>query len=83
MLIGFRNRIVVLVNWTWNYFSYDRGLRLINLRTGQRSGLGSLDVIAAHLVRALVKAVRSQGSGGDATMLTREHHAKPEATCRD
>ncbi len=28
-LVGFRNRIVVLVNWVWNYFSYDRGIRLI------------------------------------------------------
>ena len=29
MLIGFRNRLVVLVNWAWNYFTYDRGLRAI------------------------------------------------------
>lgn len=29
MLIGFRNRIVVLLDWIWNYFSYDRGIRLI------------------------------------------------------
>jgi NADH dehydrogenase len=29
MLIGFRNRLVVFVDWVWNYFSYDRGIRLI------------------------------------------------------
>jgi NADH dehydrogenase len=29
MLIGFRNRLVVLVNWAWNYCTYDRGLRAI------------------------------------------------------
>lgn len=29
MLIGFRNRMVVLVNWAWNYVTYDRGLRAI------------------------------------------------------
>jgi NADH:ubiquinone reductase (H+-translocating) len=29
MLIGFRNRAVVLVNWAWNYLTYDRGLRAI------------------------------------------------------
>jgi NADH dehydrogenase len=29
MLIGFRNRLVVLVNWAWNYVTYDRGLRAI------------------------------------------------------
>lgn len=28
-LVGFRNRLVVFVNWAWNYFTYDRGLRVI------------------------------------------------------
>ena len=28
-LIGFRNRANVLVNWAWNYLTYDRGSRLI------------------------------------------------------
>ena len=28
-LVGFRNKIVVFVNWVWSYFSYDRGTRLI------------------------------------------------------
>ncbi len=28
-LVGFRNRLNVLVNWGWNYFTYDRGNRLI------------------------------------------------------
>jgi NADH dehydrogenase len=28
-LIGFRNRANVLVNWTWNYLTYDRGSRII------------------------------------------------------
>lgn len=32
MLIGFRNRVVVLFDWAWNYFSYDRALRLITSR---------------------------------------------------
>jgi NADH dehydrogenase len=29
MLVGFRNKIVVTINWVWNYLSYDRGTRLI------------------------------------------------------
>jgi NADH dehydrogenase len=29
LLVGFRNRIVVLFNWIWNYFSYDKAIRLI------------------------------------------------------
>ena len=28
-LIGFRNRVVVLVNWAWNYVKWDRGNRVI------------------------------------------------------
>jgi NADH dehydrogenase len=28
-LVGFRNRLVVLANWAYNYFTYDRGVRLI------------------------------------------------------
>jgi NADH:ubiquinone reductase (H+-translocating) len=28
-LIGFRNRIVVMVQWAWAYFSYQRSIRLI------------------------------------------------------
>ena len=28
-LIGFRNRLAVLLNWTWSYVSYKRGARLI------------------------------------------------------
>ncbi|MGB9634339.1 MAG: NAD(P)/FAD-dependent oxidoreductase, partial [Chloroflexaceae bacterium] len=28
-LVGFRNRIVVFLNWAYSYFTYDRGLRLI------------------------------------------------------
>jgi len=32
-LIGFRNRVVVMVQWMWAYFSYQRAIRLI---TGDR-----------------------------------------------
>jgi len=28
-LIGFRNRLVVLLNWWWAYWSYQRGARII------------------------------------------------------
>lgn len=28
-LLGFRNRVQVFVNWVWNYFTYDRSVRLI------------------------------------------------------
>jgi NADH dehydrogenase len=32
-LIGFRNRLIVLTNWVYNYFTYDHGVRLI---TGEK-----------------------------------------------
>ncbi len=28
-LIGVRNKLVVFINWVWNYFTYDQSLRLI------------------------------------------------------
>ena len=28
-LIGFRNRVVVMINWAWAYLTYERGARLI------------------------------------------------------
>src|SRR5579884_741242 len=33
-LIGFRNRVLVLIQWAWSYFTYDRGARLITGATG-------------------------------------------------
>jgi NADH:ubiquinone reductase (H+-translocating) len=28
-LIGFRSRLIVLINWAWSYFTYERGARII------------------------------------------------------
>jgi NADH dehydrogenase len=28
-LIGFRNRLIVLINWAWDYFLYERAVRLV------------------------------------------------------
>ena len=33
-LIGFRNRVNVLVNWAWNYLTYDHGSRLLESDDG-------------------------------------------------
>jgi NADH dehydrogenase len=35
-LIGFRNRLVVALNWAWNYLTFQRGTRLITGVTGSR-----------------------------------------------
>jgi len=29
LLVGYRNKIVVFINWVWNYLNYDRNIRLI------------------------------------------------------
>jgi NADH dehydrogenase len=34
-LIGFRNRLVVMVQWAWSYFSYQRAIRLITGPPGE------------------------------------------------
>ena len=35
LLIGFRNRFVVLFTWAWSYFAYKRGARLITERNSE------------------------------------------------
>jgi NADH dehydrogenase len=35
-LIGFRNRLAVMMNWIWNYFTFERGTRLITGLSGLR-----------------------------------------------
>lgn len=39
-LIGFRNRLLVIFNWAWSYFTYQRGARLI---TGRRLNVQPAD----------------------------------------
>jgi NADH dehydrogenase len=34
-LVGFRNKVVAMINWVWNYFTYDRGIRLIIRPSGK------------------------------------------------
>ena len=40
-LIGFRNRLIVLVQWVWAYFSYQRAIRLITGPPGGDAGTRS------------------------------------------
>jgi NADH dehydrogenase len=40
-LIGFRNRLVVLINWSWNYLTWDRPTRVI-LDDGSHTATGQL-----------------------------------------
>jgi len=36
-LIGFRNRLLVAMNWGWNYVTFQRGTRLITGVSGSRT----------------------------------------------
>lgn len=43
-LVGKRNRLSVLLNWAWNYLTWDRGPRLIlraDSRSGSQPGIGA------------------------------------------
>lgn len=33
-LIGFRNRLTVMLDWIWNYLTFERGTRIILARPG-------------------------------------------------
>ncbi len=41
MLLGFRNRANVLVNWAWNYITYDRASRIITEPPGGTSRMSA------------------------------------------
>lgn len=43
-LIGFRNRVMVLLEWAWAYFTYQRGARLITWPWRPASGRGPLGI---------------------------------------
>ncbi len=38
-LIGFHNRVLVLMQWVWAYFTYQRGARLITTASGQPAAI--------------------------------------------
>ena len=58
-LIGFRNRVLVMVQWAWSYFTYERGARLItgstNLPGWSEVHSGSGDAIEQEIPTAMHK----------------------------
>lgn len=51
-LIGFRNRLIVIFNWAWSYFTYQRGARLI---TGRRLSLQPRRAVAPDVPAAAAR----------------------------
>lgn len=44
-LIGFRNRVLVLIEWAFAYFTFQRGARLITGEVGPRTPTGPLEAL--------------------------------------
>jgi NADH dehydrogenase len=51
-LVGHRNRVIVLINWAWSYFTFKRGARLITMHSWKESVLDTAPIAAvlAHSV---------------------------------
>src|SRR5690606_28772313 len=69
-LVGFRNRVLVLVNWAWNYLSFRRAVRLILPSAGEAEELDLERPEQPELERALrepgeVRPPRPRRAGGD------------------
>ncbi len=47
LLVGFRNRVVVFINWSWNYFKQNNGLRLIVRPYSKKKKLTKKETTAA------------------------------------
>ena len=46
-LVGFRSKAVVFANWIWNYFTFDRGIRLILRPSSKNKNLISEEITEA------------------------------------
>lgn len=50
-LIGFRSKAVVFANWSWNYITYDRGIRLILRPSSKKNDAVSKEMIEEMMER--------------------------------
>lgn len=57
-LIGFRNRLIVLINWAYNYFTYDRGSRALVEYTPLLAPETKSTTPAGETVNALERAAK-------------------------
>lgn len=47
-LVGFRSKVIAITNWVWNYFTYDRGIRLI-----LRPSTNQVDMISKNMEKEI------------------------------
>jgi hypothetical protein len=74
-LIGFRNRLVVAMNWCWNYVTFQRGTRLITGISGSRIEDTLPAVMTAPLTTADVSTAVS-GRGVYIRSTAKLHHQR-------
>lgn len=70
-LIGFRNRVAVLLNWAWSYVSYKRGARLI-------TSTGWVPHLDQEQEKQALLATRRRPDGSDANALATAQPASKE-----
>ncbi|MFO1269216.1 MAG: NAD(P)/FAD-dependent oxidoreductase, partial [Rubrivivax sp.] len=54
-LIGFRNRLIVLVNWAWAYWTYQRHARIVHGGEAVPGGAGGAAVNAGGAAASAVR----------------------------
>ncbi len=64
-LIGFRNRLLVMVNWAWNFATFQRGARLITGVVGARASEVKPEVISRAPQVRDANATGADGGGPD------------------
>jgi NADH dehydrogenase len=60
-LIGFKNRLLVLLQWAWAYFAYDRGARVITQPWAAPKGGTRLQVPATAVRSAAAQSAPTRG----------------------
>ena len=85
-LIGFRNRLIVAMNWMWNYLTFQRGTRLITGLSGarcrmrgrrRRTGCRGAAAPAAFRARRLTPPIASSYRGSsDPAFSSRAYFSK-------
>jgi NADH dehydrogenase len=53
-LIGYRNRLIVMMNWAWNFVTFQRGARLITGMVGAQMKDLKQEVACGHSKREVV-----------------------------
>ncbi|MEO6776941.1 MAG: NAD(P)/FAD-dependent oxidoreductase [Kofleriaceae bacterium] len=56
-LVGFRNRVLVMLNWVWSWLSFQRGARLITGPVGHLPPITTIDEHGALVMPAVAKTI--------------------------